>query len=103
MTQYSDVPQVNDLYIEQEQVQAAITLIDSGGTLTAFTLSPPPLPPFDPDNPPPPPLMTVRIVYGGTVQQSTMDAVRAQLVTRSGEINDELASLGVTSSPAALV
>jgi hypothetical protein len=102
VTDYSDIPQVNQLYIEQQQVETAISLIDNGGTLTAFTISPPPPPPpYDPMNPVPPSpmMMDVRITNIGTVAPETLTALRAQLVERDNEITAELTSLGVTTTP----
>jgi hypothetical protein len=40
MTEYSDVPQVNALYQESENVNTAIAMIDAGGTMTNFTVGP---------------------------------------------------------------
>lgn len=104
MTNYTDVPQVNALYQEQQQVQTAISHIDNGGTLTAFTIAPPAPPPYDPANSVPPPLsptmqMDVRIINIGTVTPETMTALRAQLVERDGEITQNLTDLGVGPQP----
>lgn len=96
MTEYSDVEQVNKLYVEQQQVQAAISLIDNGGKMTSFAVSPPEPPPDTP------PVGTPVYILVADAQQSTMDALRAQLVTRYGAINTELASLGVTNTPGSL-
>jgi hypothetical protein len=102
VTNYTDVPQINALYQEQQQVQTAIGHIDNGGMLTAFTIAPPPPPPYDPMNPTPPPMMQmdVRIINIGTVAPETMAALRAQLVERDGEITQNLTDLGVGPQPA---
>lgn len=102
MTNYNDVPQVNTLYQEQQQIQMAISHIDDGGTLTAFTIAPPAPPPYDPANPTPPSqtmMMDVRIMTIGTVAPETMSALRAQLVERDGEIAQSLTDLGVGPQP----
>ena len=102
MTNYTDVPQVNMLYQEQQQVQMGIAHIDNGGTLTAFTIAPPPPPPYDPANPTPAGVMMqmdVRIINIGTVAPETMAALRAQLVERDSEITQSLTDLGVGPQP----
>lgn len=101
MTQYSDIPQVNTLYTEQAQVRAAISLIDNSGTMTSFVISAPPSPPPDPTNPMPMNMqMPVGITVHGTVQASTMTAIRTELQARDDAITSELAGLGVTNAPA---
>jgi len=94
MTDYVDVPQANALYLEQQQVRAAIDLIDGGGTLTYLTISPASQDPVGL------PVMPVSLTITGPVQASTMTALRAQLVARDTAITSELAALGVTNTPA---
>jgi hypothetical protein len=97
MTDYSDIPQVNALYQEQQQVQQAITLIDMGGTLSNFIIVPPP---YDPDNPTSTTLMGVSITLNKPAVPDTMVSIREQLVIRDNDIDDQLAALGVTNPPA---
>jgi len=96
MTEYTDVPQVSELYLEQQHVRAAIGLIDAGGTLTYLTISPAPPPEGEVSS-----TMPIGLVIVGPVQQSTMDAIRAQLVTRDTAITAELTALGVINTPPA--
>src|SRR5215468_3428168 len=96
MTEYTDVPQVSELYLEQQHVRAAIQLIDAGGTLTYLTISPPPPPEGEAAT-----VMPIGLQVTGPVQQSTMDAIRAQLVTRDAAITAELTALGVINAPPA--
>ena len=97
MVAYSDVPAVNMLYQEQEQVSQAITMIDDGGKVTNFTVSPKPADPA---------------AMGGTMHMAVMISTsdppvelmaqaRAALVARQNAILTELAALGVTDNPPA--
>jgi hypothetical protein len=97
MTDYSDIPQVNALYQEQQQVQQAINLIDAGGTLATFAVRPPP---YDPENPSPMMMMAVSITLNEPAAPDTMVSIRAQLVIRNNEIDDELVALGIENPPA---
>jgi hypothetical protein len=101
MTEYSDLAQVQKLYAEQQQVEAAIGIIDAGGTLTSYVVTAPPPPPYDPDSDTPPvmPQPPVSITVTGEVAPELMAALRAQLITRSNAISDELAALGVADAP----
>lgn len=99
MAAYDDLGKINSLYTENEAITKAITLIDGGGNLSQFTVVPAPLPPE------PPPgghvfSVPVTISFTNPVSPETMAAVRAQLVTRQGEIATELAALDVTGTPA---
>lgn len=95
MSQYSDVPAINVLYQENETVNNAITMIDSGGNLSNFTISPPP-----PGEMGVPMMMAALITTGSTEPDSALMAdLRAWLVNRSNAILAELASMGVTEPP----
>jgi len=97
MVAYSDVPAVNMLYQEQEQITMAINMLDAGGKVTNFTVSPPPQ---DPGVMGMPIMMQVMIA---TIDPSPdlMAQARAALITRQNEIITELAAMGVTDSPPA--
>ena len=99
MTEYSDVPQVNRLYAECQSVDQAIKMIDDGiGTMTAFTIGP--LPPEPGAAPTGMMYMAVQIYLPSPAQESTMVEIRNQLVVYQNSLLDQLAALGVTSSPA---
>jgi hypothetical protein len=99
MTDYSDVPQVNALYQEQQQVESAIGMLDDGGTVTDFTVAPPVVPP-DPDHPPSGPTpMPVRIMLAEPASPELVAQARSELVQRSAAITKELEGLGVTDIP----
>lgn len=106
MTDYSDVPKANSLYLEQENVGQAITNLDAGGTIPSFMASPPPPPPYDPNNPLPPgpasPVgMAVQVTTMGMPPGAeTIAAMRAWLVSRSAAIDAELLALGISDTPA---
>jgi hypothetical protein len=95
MVAYSDVPAMNALYQEQEQISHAIMMIDDGGKVSNFTVSPKPSDPA---------------MMGGPVYMAVMIAVpdppvelmaqaRAALVVRQNAIIAELTALGVTDGP----
>ena len=107
MTEYSDLPQVNSLYTEQQQIETAIGYLQNGGTVTNMTMAaaPPPAPtPPDPDNPTPPtpPVLQppVRIELTEPPSQAFVNQVISALNQRSDDITSELGSLGVTNPPA---
>jgi hypothetical protein len=97
MTEYSNVPQVNALYQESQVVANAIRLIDQGGTLASFTISPPP------NNMGVPPtggmMMAVSISTTSPSSPALMSEIRKSLVDREGEIAKQLEDLGVTAQP----
>jgi hypothetical protein len=101
MTDYNDLAKINQLYAEQQQIAAAIAIIDADGTLSSFVVTAPPPPPYDPDDPNPPrmPAPPVSIIVAGDVPPELMAALRAQLVQRSDAISAELADLGVDDTP----
>lgn len=99
MTDYNDVGTANRLIAEQQNVQMAISMIDEGGTLSALTIAPPPLPPDTT-------LYTMMspIALGiteETVSPDTMAAIRSVLVKRDEDISQQLTDLGVTNQPPA--
>jgi hypothetical protein len=99
MTEYTNVPQANLLINEQQQVRRAISIIDEGGTLTSVTVAP--LPPTPGLPPSPNAVNAIGIQLPDISPPETMAAVRARLVERDDAITQQLADLGVTSSPPA--
>jgi len=97
MVAYTDVPAVNALYMEQEVVTSAITMIDAGGKVTSFTISP--VPP-DPEMLATMPAMPAMIAIPDA-QPELIDQARAALVIRQNEIVAELTALGITEGPPA--
>jgi hypothetical protein len=102
MVAYTDVPTANMLYEEQGRLTQGIALIDAGGKVQMFTVSPPP---YDAASPPPTPTMMMMSVSINTIDPpaSLMASVRDEMVTRSNAITAELAALGVTESPPAVI
>jgi hypothetical protein len=98
MVAYTDVPAVNSLYQEQEQVSMAISAIDAGGKVSNFTVMPP-LP--EPGAAMGMPIMMPVMITVPDPPPSLMDQARAALVIRQNAIVAELTALGVTESPAA--
>ena len=96
MTQYSDVPTANALYLENEQVNNAITMIDTGGLLINFAITPPPAMAGSPAST----MMATAINVPPPVDPALMAALRSWLVSRSAEIEAELVKLEVTDPPA---
>jgi hypothetical protein len=97
LTDYSDVPQVNALHLENENITRAINMIDGGGTISNFTVTPPPPAPGDITM-----VMAATIALPGPADPQFVADARAQLVTRSNEITAELSNYGVTNPPAPL-
>ena len=103
MTDYADLDQVNRLYAENENVNAAIDLIDNGGGwVSAFSVAP--APPVaaregDPIMTPAVPYMTIGLSIPPPGDPALTPAVRTALVNRSAAIMAELAALGVTDTP----
>jgi hypothetical protein len=103
MTDYTDVPKANQLYAESERTQAAVTNIDNGGVLSSFTIGSPPPPPLT-DAPPPvatAPLMPIMITpdVSSPPSAALMADIRAYLVTRQDDLNNQLAALEVSNTP----
>jgi hypothetical protein len=101
MTSYSDVPAVNALYAERENVTNAITSIDGGGTLASFTIGPPPPDPERDAMSMAGGLMVAVQTGGEPMDPATQAALRGWCVQRQAAIDAELAALGVTGAPAA--
>jgi hypothetical protein len=95
MTDYNDVPAVNALYLEQQQVQAAIAFLANGGTISSMMIAPPP-----PDPSTPLFEMAVSIVLPAPNPASLVDSAMTALLAREDAIYQELADLGVTNPPA---
>jgi hypothetical protein len=103
MTEYTDVPQANLLYSESERVQLAISNIDAGASLTSFVIGVPPASlgpqPISPTGATIVPT-AVTIWLDAPASDQMMTDLRAWLVQRQGEINDQLAALEVINPPA---
>jgi hypothetical protein len=104
MTEYIDVPQVNLLYSESERVQLAISNIDAGASLTSFVIGVPPAPigpvPMSPIGSATVVPTAVTISLDAPASDQMMTDLRAWLVQRQNDINDQLAALEVTNPPA---
>lgn len=100
MTDYNSVPDVSSLYAENERVNQAIANIDAGATATQFTIGMPPV--TAPASGETPLALQVPInIYippPGPGDQLMRD-LRAWLVTRSTDLMNQLAALGVTDAP----
>lgn len=97
MTEYNDVPTANALYVERQKVESAISLIDSGGDMSNFTISQPPSPPGG--GPLPSSIPPTQIYIPPPTPQEVADVVRAWLVQRQTDLDTQLAALGVTNPP----
>lgn len=97
MSSYDDIPEINALHQEQLRIEQALSLLDQGGIVTAFTIALPP------DTPPggltgsTMPVGVNTIDPPASLQQAAFDALTA----RAAAIGEELAALGVTDIPAA--
>lgn len=104
MTEYTDIPQVNVLYGECERTQQAVDNIDKGGTLTNFTIGSPPQPMGVQPTPPvggmTTPSTPVTITLDTPASDQLITDLRAWLVARQANLEQQLADLGVTSPPA---
>ena len=99
MTEYSDLDEVNRLYAENENVNAAIDVIDNaGGWVSAFTVMPG-TPPTPKEGEMPVTYMATSITVPPPGDPDLTPQIRAALVKRSETIMAELASLGVTDTP----
>ena len=96
MTEYADVPLVNQLYVENQNVQNGIDLLNAGGTMSSFTL-------VAPSNPPPgsPLMMGATIQVTGPMSPELTAALVATLEAKQMQIMEQLAALGVTDPPPA--
>ena len=96
MSSYDDTIKISGLYQEQDQISKAIAVLDAGGTVSSFIVSP--LPTTQPGEMPSS-LMSVGV---NTVDPSPelLQQARSALVLRFDAINAELVALGVTDTPA---
>jgi hypothetical protein len=98
MTDYNDVPAVNALYLEQQQVQNAIDFLANGGLISSMTIAPPAP---DPGQPTAPLFaMPVPIMLPSPNPPDLVDTAMSALQAREDAIYQELADLGVTNPPA---
>lgn len=112
MVAYSDISQVNTLYEEQARIASGIALLDAGGTVSNFTVSPPPYDPSAPvmsprgdlpmSEPRPMPMMMSVSIATIAPPEALIAAARSAMVARHNEITAELVALGVTASPPVL-
>lgn len=97
MTDKADLEQVTRLYEEYRLINAAFDNFDAGGQIIQMMISGGPLatpPPTGPFTPPRAPVMLP--TTGMTYPAAMVDAIKAELNKRIGEINDDLMKLGVT-------
>lgn len=114
MTEYTDIPLISDLYVEQQQVQTAIYNLESSGAIINMTVAPPsdpsippPAPmgssndPFEVPSEPPVPMATVSVIIALNLPNPpdlVASAITA-LKARDDAITAELASMGVINTP----
>lgn len=92
MTAYTDVTQANALVEEQTRLSNGVAMLDNGGTVTSFTVSP------IAGTMPGPSMMPVSILT--VVPPADLIAsARAAMVARHNAISDELTAIGVTGAP----
>lgn len=96
MTNYADQPKINELYAENEKIGQAVAIIDAGGSMSEFTVTPPPPPEGEIM---PATMMPQSIFVSGVSPPALMADLRAVLMARSTAIEAELAALGVTGAP----
>lgn len=91
MTVYSDVPQVNVLYQQRENVTSCIAALDDGGQVSTISVVPPPG------------QMMMVMLSPVNVPQPTPPAILANtreiLVQMQADIDAQLADLGVQETP----
>jgi hypothetical protein len=109
MAEYTDIPQINDLYTEQQLVQTAIYNLETNGAIINMTVAPstnptmPVVTPLDPTMVPPAevPKSTVSVIIN--LKQPNSPELLAGAITalksRDDEITQELAALGVVNTP----
>ena len=95
MSSYDDTNKISALHQEQAQVSQAVAVLDAGGTVTSFIVSPPSA--TQPGEMP----SSMMAVGVNTVNPSPelLQQARTALVLRFDAINAELAALGVTDTP----
>jgi hypothetical protein len=101
MTVYSDIPEVNDLYVKLEQCDQALQMVnDQTGTLKQFSVGL-----LQAPTAPGPPVITlpmpapITIVLPNPASASTMTIIHDQLVTYHDDLVTQLTNLGVTATP----
>ena len=99
MTEYTDVPKVNALHLESQQVAQAIYNLENGGTVNTMSVAPPPWVPPEPGSPPAPMAMMVYVTLPPPMDPAMLDATIAWLNQRLVDIAAELTALGVTVPP----
>lgn len=99
MTDYADVPTITTLHQESQNIQNALNLLNAGGTMSNFTVAPPP-PPTDGSGIPSSTMyMSVNISVPGPISPDMTQALIDTLTTRQAEVVSELADLGVGPPP----
>lgn len=96
MTDYVDVPTVSALHGEAERTQQAIDMLASGGTMSNFTVAPPPP---DPSGVPSPMMMSVNIQVTEPLSAELLTALNDWLTARLAKIVDELATYDIGPPP----
>lgn len=107
MTDYTDIPDINKLYNEQQQVQAAIYNLERAGAIINMTIAPPTnLPPMTNPNPgeptdPPPPMASMSVIIALNLPNppDLIDSALTALKARDDAITQELANMGVVNTP----
>jgi len=93
MTQYSDLPQITALYQQREFVTQITTMLDRGGLISAFTVSPK-IP--EPGELPPAEFPIQVSVPPESVTPTLINDIRQWCAQRQTDIDMQLADLGVT-------
>lgn len=97
MTDYTDVPTVTTLHGEAERTQQALDMLAAGGTMSMFTIAPPPYIAGAP--PPGVNMMTVQISVTEPISAEMVTALNDWLTTRLANIVTELDTYGVGPPP----
>lgn len=102
MSAYSDIPEINTLYMKLEECNRALAMVtDQTGTLKSFSVGL-----IAAEIVPGPPEITlpmpapITIVLENTATPSTMTLIHDQLVTFQSDLVAQLTALGITSPPA---
>jgi hypothetical protein len=98
MTEYSDVPQANDLYQQRELVSQAIILLSQDGSGVTSMVVQGGTPTVGPPGSPPP-LMPVQVVIPLPNDPTLLTAVQNWLAAREVDLDSQLAVLGVVDPP----
>jgi hypothetical protein len=93
MAEYTDVPDINTLYIENEQVNTAIGLLQGTGTMLFFTIGETPASGSTPQM-----WMGTRInSYPPAIDATLTQSILNYLTQKSSDIQTQLANLGVVN------